>query len=561
MKGIMKRIGCLAAAALLLLCISAAVSRAAGAQFVLYLQDGEGGRLNTSDWVESWYRSDERRYFFLPAHYHLDQLHIFFTGADTVTIQGVSYKSGDPISLPLDRDLSVRAPGVYPFTLRVMQSENIPALFIDTESGSMRAVHSKKGVREAGTLYMADADGTVEYDGGLRYIRARGNSTFDYPKKPYQIQLETGVSLCGMSKNKTYILLANYLDRSEIRNTIALDLARYSGAYAFTPVCQSVDLYLNHSYAGTYLLTEKCEIGKNRLNITDLEEETEKLNEKDLSSYPVAGNSLYMAGASRASVIPNEPEDCTGGYLILANNADYFAQEATGFVTRRGQAFTMQQPKYATQRQIKYISSVMQEIENGLFSPDGRDPDTGRHFSELLDMKSFVNRYLQAEITNDYDGQRPYFYKDSDAVDGKVYCGPVWDQDNIFGANTVRVKPRAIWLETDTHRQYYWFTQAMKHASFRKQMIKTYYAVYRPALQILLGKARDDTGTLLSIDEYAARVHASGEMDHVRWPATLWAEYQAFNVDASGTMDECAEYLKWYVRERMEGMDAAYPRK
>ena len=499
-------------------------------------------------------------YLYLPAFYQLEQLYLYFDSHDSLWLDGLEVHSGDAISLSQNQIIHVTGKGFQPFTITVMQSSKIPTIFISTESGSLDIIHKKKGAKEAGHMYMANAEGTIEYQGGLKYIRSRGNSTFSmYPKKPYQIKLESASTLCGMAKDSTFILLANYLDRSELRNRIGLDLARYSGAYVFTPKCQTVDLYLNHSYAGCYLLTEKCEIDNDRLNITDLEKALEQMNENPLNTYPFVGNEGYRLGATRAYDIPNEPEDITGGYLLLANNAAYYENEASGFVTSRGQAFTIQQPKYVSTREIEYISGVMQQIENALFAKDGKDPVTGKHFSELLDMKSFVNRYLQSEILNDYDGQRPYFYKDSDAVDSKVYCAPVWDQDNTLGASSGRSSASYISLDSEQNRRYYWFTQVMKHPDFRQEMIRTYYAVYRPAYLILLGEEMDETGTLHSIDAYTEEIRDCTNMDHMRWERRTWNELSAGNLYAGETPDECAAFMKQFIRKRMIVMDEAYP--
>lgn len=511
------------------------------------------------DQVNCWIASSGDGYLFLPACFQDRQLHLYFGPQETLLLDGAEVRSGDAVSLSPGQKIKVAGKGFSSFTVTVMQSANIPAIFINTESGSMAAVNRDKGVKEAGDLYMADADGTVEYHGALDYIRSRGNSTFLDPKKPYQIKLASGAALCGMAKDKTFILLTNYLDRSEIRNTIALDLARYSGAYAFTPQRQSVDLYLNHAYAGCYLLTEKCEIDKDRLNITDLEAAMEALNPEPLETYPFVGKKGYSVGAFRSYDIPNEPDDITGGYLILTNNTEYYQNEASGFVTSRGQAFTIQSPKYASTAQIAYISGVMQQIENALFAKDRKDPETGKHYSELLDMNTFVNRYLQSEVLNDLDGQRPYFYKDSDAADGTVYCAPVWDQDNILGASAKRSGANYLSLDREQNRDYYWFTQAVKQPDFRAEMIKTYYAVYRHAYLILLGEETDETGVLRSIDEYTEEIRSAALMDHTRWGRKTWSEKSGGNLDAGETPEQCAAFLKQFIRTHMKVMDNAYP--
>lgn len=507
--------------------------------------------------ILSWGSYQEKQYLFLPSCFRASRLKLDFLGKSG-EINGTAYETGDIVSLPLNQELPVKV-GNKSFSLIVMQSANIPAMFIQTESGSKDAIYKSKTVKEPGMLTMLDVDGNAEYDGSLQYIRTRGNSTFNYVKKPFQIKLESSASLAGMKKDKTYILLANYLDRSCIRNSIALDLARYSGAYAFTPAFQSVDLYLNHEYMGCYLLTEKCEIDPDRLNLINLEEATEKLNDQPLSSYPTSGNSQYTTSAKRGSVIPNDPEDITGGYIIVAVNTNYFKKEVCAFSTKRGQSFIMQEPKYASLAQVGYISGVMQEIEDALFAKDGNHPVTGRHYTEMLDMTSFVNRYLQAELMNDFDGQRPYFYKNRDAIDPKVYCGPVWDQDNTLGASSRRTQASILYLSAgDEYHDYYWFTRAYQQPDFRQELNEAYQKVYQPALAILLGERRDEKGILRSIDEYGQEVRASVLMNDVRWSYGRWSQEQKFNSAQGRNIDECIIYLKRYLSTRRVSLDKAF---
>lgn len=80
----------------------------------------------------------------------------------------------------------------------------------------------------------------------------------------------------------------------------------------FTMDSKSVDLYLNGSYNGTYLLTEKVEIDKNRVNITDMEKATEEVNDAELDSYSAGGVSESRAQTRKWVNIPNNPEDITG---------------------------------------------------------------------------------------------------------------------------------------------------------------------------------------------------------------------------------------------------------
>ena len=510
--------------------------------------------------VSVYKSSSSNYYFFIPGNWDAENLRIFMDGTDAITLDKVSYASGDYISLPLDQKMKLK---VYKngatINLTVMQLSDLPTIYIETESGKTDYIHKSKQNKEAAIMYMVDPDGTVEYDGKLDYIRIRGNSTANYPKKPYQIKLDKKTSLCGMQADKKYILLANYVDKAAIRNTMALDMARYSGAYAFVPAAQSVNVYVNHEYAGLYLLTEKAEIDKNRLNITDLEDALEKMNSDiDLASTKARSEGGTRHGGKKYHEIPLEPEDYTGGYLLQGNKEMRYKSEESGFITSRGYFFTLQQPKYATEREINYIAELFQSIEDAIFASDGIDPRTGKYYTELVDFNTFVHRYMQIEVTDDYDILLSYMYKDSDSVDGMVYYGPVWDQDNIFGTGTVRNKPARLRLPNSKTDTYNWMNRAAKHTDFRNAAIEAYNEVYKHALAIFLGEESDPTGTLRSVDEYVDEVRLSAEADLVLYPSSLRTKIANLNPDTGKNFEANIKYLKRYIKDRKAALDKAY---
>lgn len=499
------------------------------------------------------YKKDQKWYLFLPAGWNTDELRVYFTGTKKAKIADDEYveHGGLTDAFQPGTKVKVKPQGSGEITIHVMQSKNLPSIFIRTVSGTVDAIRDDKTAREAGYMFMRQANGTVEYDGKLQYIKSRGNATFYFNKKPWQIKLEDGAPLCGMDKDKKWILLANYVDKSLVRNSICLDMARASGVYAYVPEHQAVDLYINNVYWGSYLLTEKNEVDSDRLDITNLEKATEELNSIPLEELESFGQRLYSIRGSKGKKIPDEPDDVTGGYLVLADTRVYFAHDPSGFVTSRGQAVTIQSPKYASEKQVKYVQTLMQSIEDALFATDGIDPATGKHYTDMLDFTTFVHRYVQAEVTGEHDGQRPYFYKDSDTVDGMMYCAPVWDLDNTFGAFKNHASARRFYICNDNSQKYYWFVQAMKRPEFKEAAIKVYHETYEPMLRVLLGQEKDPRGILRSIEEYGAEVAASAEMDNIRWPISIMRQ-ENFNPNTGTTPAKNIEYLLGYVERRME---------
>ena len=99
-------------------------------------------------------------------------------------------------------------------------------------------------------------------------IRGRGNSTWSFPKKPYQIKFDNKENVLGMPKDKKWILLANYSDKTMLRNELAFDLSRYSNLN-WTSESRFVELFINNEYLGVYQIAQKVEESSNRVNIGD----------------------------------------------------------------------------------------------------------------------------------------------------------------------------------------------------------------------------------------------------------------------------------------------------
>ena len=75
-----------------------------------------------------------------------------------------------------------------------------------------------------------------------------------------------------MPAQKNWILLANFDDKTMLRDDVAFELSRRVGM-AYTPRSQFVETFLNGEYEGTYQLTESIEIDKNRVNINSLDDD------------------------------------------------------------------------------------------------------------------------------------------------------------------------------------------------------------------------------------------------------------------------------------------------
>ncbi|MBR3975257.1 MAG: CotH kinase family protein [Clostridia bacterium] len=383
----------------------------------------------------SWWKGDGQYFLFLPSDADMASLSLSFTASADVTLDGEAVENGEAISLEAGKKYILASNGVS-YTLTVLKSENIPSLHITTESGSMDAVHADKSHKEPAVItILSDGDAVIE-DSTLDYIKGRGNSTWSMNKKPYNIKFEKKTDLFEMGKAKKWSLLANYTDKSLLRNVVAYNLADNLGL-EFVSKCVSVDLYVDGDYYGNYLLCESVEVGDTRVDINDLEGDTEDVNEKDLDAYSLGGaqQSDYKkltAGTQKWVNIPNNPENITGGYLLEYELPNRYVNEVSGFITSRNQTIVLKAPEYTSEAQVKYISALYQDFEDAVFSANGYN-SKGKHYTEYIDVESFVTMYVFQEYAKNLDAAVTSFYIYKD-IDSDIFvASPVWDFDFALG--------------------------------------------------------------------------------------------------------------------------------
>lgn len=151
----------------------------------------------------------------------------------------------------------------------VSKSTGIPILNINLKEVSLSTVNSgEKDEKYPGnTVAITDVDGTVSNYADVE-LKGRGNTTWLQAKKPYQIKFSSKENLFDLGKSKTYLLLADYLDSTSVRNDATFTIAREMGM-AYTNKGTWVDLYVNGSYIGLYYLCHKTKIGSSEVDLSD----------------------------------------------------------------------------------------------------------------------------------------------------------------------------------------------------------------------------------------------------------------------------------------------------
>ena len=305
-----------------------------------------------------------------------------------------------------------------------------------SEDHSVRCTGTMQIIVPEGFAY-CDMDAAPESLGpvDLEYIRGRGHTTWEYPKKPYRIKLDKKADVLGLGESKHWVLLANCLDETLIKDRLVGALGDELG-FEYTPNGVPVDVVMvarkdgeevSRESLGSYLLAEQVRVDKTRVNIPELTAED------------------------------TEPEDITGGYL-MAYGHQLFVGDPDKFYTEYGQmlandtpTFDPEDDDYTNEQQKAYIRDHIQKMENALYGDgsyeDGDDPFAdggGVRYNEYLDTESAAKYWLLQEVSANWDGYgsgSAYFYKKADKFDdsgnvtetGKVYWGPLWDFDVSFG--------------------------------------------------------------------------------------------------------------------------------
>lgn len=273
------------------------------------------------------------------------------------------------------------------------ESTGLPVVFINTPNNV--AITSKDVWKEGTSISILNPDGSVDYEAEDLSIKGRGNSTWGYPKKPYALKLGSKSEILGMKKHKRWCLLANWMDRTLLRNDIAFYIAKQTGL-AWTPSGKYIELILNGEHLGNYYLCEQIKVDKNRMNINEMK------------STDLAGDAL------------------TGGYLMEMDI--YFDEVNKFYSSTRNLPYMFKEPdeEVLQPEQLTYFQNYINTMESYLYDENWL---VNREYADYMDIGSFIDWWFVYELTMNWEPNHPkssYVYKDKL---GKLNAGPVWDFD------------------------------------------------------------------------------------------------------------------------------------
>jgi hypothetical protein len=372
----------------------------------------------------------------------------------------------------------------------------MPALNIKTEN--LMPINSKENYLN-GEFTLTDANG--EKVEGTLEIRGRGNSTWDWLKKPYRLKLTSSTEMLGMPASRHWVLLANYADKTLIRNDLAFMFSRHSGM-EYTVRNHHVELTLNGSYRGVYQLAEHIRVAKDRVNIPETkvaDTDDEKITGGYLLEVDFRMHKNYCAGASWDPV-------CVNG-VNTARETTFCVDSSYGmnpFCVDTPE--TLLEPAWSAQR--NYIHKYITDAEAALFGNDFTDPQMG--YAAYIDVDTAINYYLINELFKNPDGAVASFYLYKKR-NGKIFFGPVWDFDLAMGnAGYDDVDKTYGWHL----RSSPWFARLFQDPAFKAKVAQRwnqlkaegkldYVFQYAEARTNWLSKVQEKNYTIWSVTDFA----------------------------------------------------------
>ena len=326
-------------------------------------------------------------------------------------------------------------------------------------------------------------------------IKGHGNSSFKaMTKYSMKIELVQKEALLGMPKDKEWVLISNFSDKTLLKNYAVFKLARKLGAN-YVPRATFVELYLNRQYQGVYLLTESIKVTKSRINIP--QHDSSFLFEKT-TNYHLSGETIRTDK----------------------------------------NIFKIRYPKHPSDQSIDKINKHLDQWEKLLYSKK----INSSQIDEWIDVDDYIRYFWLLEFSKNYDGRfgRSIFFTWQEG--DKIRMGPVWDYDETFGCSKdgePMVPPEG------------WHAKASGWNAplFKDSLIWTKAADYWRQNEVIFKAFAD------SIDSYADIVRKATRNEFKRWNVLGNTEFWAYK-ESYDSYDEALESLKSWVTRRIDWIDA-----
>lgn len=514
--------------------------------------------------------------FYLPKNVNLSDVKIYNGFEGDVTIQGVTISSNscNASTLSLNADTNYTPSGKTTSGFKIMQGST-NAMFLTTSKDlptqTSSTLTSKDKVEYSGgsCKTMTNDTATPEFSSALKIdtVKGRGNSSWEasyklFGKYAFNMKLASKTNLFGMDSAesegaKSWCLLANNADESMMRNALTYQLAAEIGIQD-SPEFRFVDIYDNGEYLGSYLVTEKVDVGNSKLvkgkSFDDLNEDGAKAEgakevsentEKSTYSY---GDKTYSM--QYAKVSPNNdtsdstkyPFETKGKYLLefeiktrlfpSDGNESNTSSEASWFKSPQGQYVVVKSPEFATKEQVEFIATKFAAMEDIVYNSSA----TKAQLSSVMDVESFAKMYLIQEFSSNLDSAATSYYMTFDcAQTNPVFvANPVWDYDWAYGQYMKDEKESVTGsgvtspLDTDNPQAWYAKTKKLGDDELDKYSIQSQLATNNSDFKSVVRKVWEETNGFYDkiqtyyatdgqIDTWYNQIKDSVNMNETRW--------------------------------------------
>ena len=336
------------------------------------------------------------------------------------------------------------------------------------------------------------------------HIKGRGNSSWTQPKKPYRLKFDEKIALLGEHKDKSWVLVANYSDKSMLRNSLSYYMGKVSNL-EWTPSSHFVELFINGKHQGTYLLCEKVKVAKHRVNVGDdgfLLECNRWADQED-------GNVYFYTPNLTPAIVVKEPD-------VVAGDANF-----------------------------EYVRNYMLTAEQVLFSANFADPNVG--WQKYMDMDSFVDWYLIHEMSKNVDCMFNFSTYLNLPRGGKLRMGPIWDFDIAYGNIKQSDSGYLKWVFPSGNLLSVtkWYSRLMKDPAFVAKLKERFNYFYSHKNEFLT-----------YLNESAQYLRYSVEENEAKW-GTLY-HYTFKNYNIWGSYFNEVQDLKEWLNARLDWMKEDY---
>ena len=481
------------------------IKSSANEEFSLYVKINEY-KINA-------YITDNIYYLFIPQGADLSNLIINYTGNVTNVSAGTLDINNKNILNDFNHnDTLIIMENNIEHTIKVMQS-NLPSISISLNGTTLNEINngSKDTKYKNNSLVIKSRDNSLyDFSNSNVEVKGRGNFTWLLPKKSYQIKFGDKYSILGMNKAKTWILLANYMDNSYARNKVAFDFANDIGL-EYTPDYKFIDLWIDGEYLGNYMITEKVQVAKNRV---DLKDDYGILVELDNINY---------------------------------NGEIYFKSKISNtiFTLKDSVADDVNKNNSKALESFYDFENYINEFEKYLYS-EGKD---WNKISSMIDVDSFIKYYFVQEFSENLDGCRSSVFMYKNGKNNVIYMGPVWDYDVSFANFTTENLGGNPNIDYILNIEKYmdvsnnWYSKLFEIKEFREEVIKVYNEIIKKSLDSM--DIKSDNNMI-----------ESAKMNDIVWK-TL-GKMSRFNRINKLTYMEEVDYLKNWIEQRINYLNRRY---